>query len=107
MAPVLHGLTSDYSHGRGFSEVVPIANPAVATGCTYTVSARYWERIAGLSLVHTSDSNAANRNVLLTVKDGSGAVLDAVSPAAVQIASKAYTYIYAPLAAAINDTVNL
>ena len=52
-------------------------------------------------------ANAANRNVLLVVKDGSGAVLDAVSPAAVQVAAKAYTYVYAQYAAAINDTVNL
>jgi hypothetical protein len=107
MTAVLHGLTSDFAHGRAFSEVRVPANPAVATGFTYTVGSRYWERMAGLSFVMTSDSNAANRNVLLVVKDGSGAVLDAVSPAAVQVASKAYTYVYAQYAAAINDTVNL
>jgi hypothetical protein len=92
--PVLHGLTSEFAHGRAFSEVVPIANPAVATGFTYTVGGSYWERLAALSFVLTSDNNAANRAVLLRVKDGSGATLVAVPTAAVQVASKAYTYSY-------------
>jgi hypothetical protein len=104
---VLHGLTSDYSHGRGFSEVVVVANPAVATGFTYTVSGQYWQRVASLSFVMTSDGNAANRQVLLVQRDASTAVLDASPPSAVQVASKAYTYVYRPNAAAINDTVSL
>ena len=37
MTPVLHGLTSEFAHGRAFSEVVPLDSPAVATGFTYTV----------------------------------------------------------------------
>lgn len=107
MPDVLHGLTSEFAHGRAFSEVIARANPVVATGFTATISANYWERLQGVSFVLTSDSNAANRSVLLVVKDGSGAVIDAVPPAAVQVASKAYTYVYRPGAVAVNDTVNL
>ena len=107
MPDLLHGLTSEFAYGKAFSEVLSPATPAVATGFTATISSRYWERLQGVSFVLTSDSNAANRYVLLTVKDGSGAVLDAVPPAAVQVASKAYTYTYRPYAAAVNDTNNL
>ena len=107
MPELLHGLTSEFAYGKAFSEVIPVANPAVATGFTITVGSRYWERAASLSFVLTTDSNAANRSVLLSVKDGSGAVLDAVPPAAVQVASKAYTYVYRPYTVAVNDTVNL
>jgi hypothetical protein len=73
---------------------VPLVSPAVATGFTYTVSGSYWERLAALSFVLTSDSNAANRAVLLRVKDGTGATLVAVPTAAVQVATKVYTYSY-------------
>jgi hypothetical protein len=105
--PVLHGLTSEFAHGRAFSEVVPLVNPAVATGFTYTVGGNYWERIAALSFVLTSDGNAANRAVLLKIRDGLGATLAAVPTAAVQVASKAYTYSYTGSQAPVNDTVNL
>ena len=107
MTPVLHGLTSEFAHGRAFSEVVPRANPAVTAGFTYTVASSYWERLAAVSFVLTSDGNAANRSVLLTVKDGSGVALDAVPPAAVQVASKVYTYVYARNATPVNDTLGL
>jgi hypothetical protein len=105
--PVLHGLTSEFAHGRAFSEVVPLANPAAATGFTYTVGGNYWERIAALSFVLTSDGNAANRAVLLRVKDGTGATLAAVPTAAVQVASKVYTYTYSGEQAPATDAVGL
>lgn len=107
MAPSLHGLTSEFAHGRAFSEVVPIANPAAATGFTYTVGGNYWERIAALSFVLTSDTNAANRAVLLRVKDATGATLLAIPTAAVQVASKAYTYSYWGSQSPATDTTGL
>lgn len=107
MGPVLHGLTSEFAHGRAFSEVAPLADPAAGAGFTYTVSGSYWERIAALSFVFTTNGNAANRAVVLKVKDGSGATLVAVPSAAVQVASKAYTYSYWGDQAPVNDTVNL
>jgi hypothetical protein len=105
--PVLHGLTSEFAHGRAFSEVVPLVNPAVATGFTYTVGGNYWERIAALSFVLTSDGNAANRAVLLRVKDGTGATLLAIPTAAVQVASKVYTYSYWGQQSPATDAVGL
>ena len=72
MPSVLHGLTSEFAHGRAFSEVVPIANPAVASGFTYTVGGNYWERIVALSFTIVTDNNAANRQVLVAFKDGTG-----------------------------------
>lgn len=107
MGPVLHGLTSEFAHGRAFSEVVPIANPAAATGFTYKVGGSYWERIASLAFVLTSDGNAANRAVLLVVKDGTGAVVATQPTAAVQVASKAYTYSYQRYATTATDATNL
>jgi hypothetical protein len=103
----LHGLTSEFAHGRAFSEVVPVANPAVATGFTYTVGGSYWERLASLSFVLTSDANAANRAVLLRVKDATGATLIGVPTAAVQIAAKVYTYSYWGDQAPATDAVGL
>jgi hypothetical protein len=105
--PVLHGLTSEFAHGRAFSEVVPIANPAVATGFTYTVGGNYWERLAAISFVLTSDGNAANRAVLLRIKDATGATLVAVPTAAVQVATKVYTYSYWGDQVPATDTVGL
>jgi hypothetical protein len=105
--PVLHGLTSEFAHGRAFSEVVAVANPAVATGFTYTVGGSYWERLASLSFVLTSDANAANRAVLLRMKDGTGATLAAVPTAAVQVAAKVYTYTYSGVQAPATDAVGL
>ncbi len=104
---VLHGLTSEFAHGRAFSEVVPVPSPPAGAGFTYTVGANYWERLAGIAFVLTSDANAANRDVVLTVNSGGGVALDKVPPAAVQVASKAYTYVYAPFAPAVNDTTAL
>jgi len=104
---VLHGLTSEFAHGRAFSEVVPIANPAVATGFTYTIGGNYWERLAALAFVLTTDSNSANRAVLMRIKDGTGATIATQPSAAVQVASKVYTYTYQPYATVATDTVNL
>ena len=107
MAPVLHGLTSEFAHGRAFSEVVPVANPAAGGGFTYTVGANYWERLAHLSFVLTTDGTAGNRTVIVTFKDGSGAALDIVTAAAVQTATTVYTYIYRPYATASTSSVSL
>jgi hypothetical protein len=107
VAASLHGLTSEYAHGRAFSEVVSVANPAVATGFTYTVGGNYWERIAALSFVLTSDGTGANRAVLLRVKDATGATLLAIPAAAVQIASKVYTYSFWGQQSPATDAVGL
>jgi hypothetical protein len=105
--PVLHGLVSGFAHGRAFPEIISPANPAVATGFTYTVGGNYWERVAALSFVLTSDGNAANRAVLLRVKDGSGATLIGIPTAAVQVATKVYTYSYWGQQVPATDAVGL
>jgi hypothetical protein len=105
--PSLHGLTSEFAHGRAFSEVVPVTSPAVATGFTYTVGGNYWERLVALAFVLTSDGNAANRAVLLRVKDGSGATLIGIPTAAVQVATKVYTYSYWGQQVPATDAVGL
>ena len=107
MPPVLYGLTSEFAHGRAFSEVAAVVDPAVASGFTYTVTGAYWERLSSLSFVLTTDDQAANRAVLLRVKDGTGATLIGVPTAAVQVASKVYTYSYWGDQAPATDTVGL
>jgi len=70
MPPVLHGLTSEFAHGRAFSEVVAVTNPAAGAGFTYTVGSAYWERIAAVSFTLVSDGNAANLNNLPILQAG-------------------------------------
>lgn len=106
MGPVLHGLTSEFAHGRAFSEVVPVANPAAGAGFTYTVSGSYWERLAALAFTLVTDGNAANRQVLVTVKDGSGAMLGAVSSGGTQAASLTRLYSFLPNVNSAQTVVN-
>jgi hypothetical protein len=87
------GLTRLLGHGRAFSEVIPLPNPAVSTGFTYTVS-QYWELIDSLSFRLVTDANAANRQVLVTVNDGGGTLLAAFPPATVQAAAATVDYCF-------------
>ena len=96
MPEVTLGLFAPIGHGRGFSELYAVPNPAVNAGFTYTVDGGYWERLASLSFHLLTDSNAANRQVTLTFKDPSGAVLASISPASVQAATLAYDYTFLP-----------
>lgn len=96
MPPVLHGLTSEFAHGRAFSEVVPVANPAAGGGFTYTISGNYWERIASLSFTLVTDSNVANRQVLVAMKDGSAANLASTASGGTQAASLTRLYSFVP-----------
>jgi len=96
VAPVLHGLTSEFAHGRAFSEVVPVANPAAGGGFTYTVGGSYWERLAALSFTIVTDSNAANRQVLVAFQDGSGANIASTASGGTQAASLTRLYSFVP-----------
>jgi len=96
MPPVLHGLTSEFAHGRAFSEVVAVTNPAAGAGFTYTVGSAYWERIAAVSFTLVSDGNAANRQVLLAFKDGSGANIASTASGGTQAASLTRLYSFVP-----------
>jgi len=80
------GLTRLLGHGRAFTEVVSVTTPAANTGFTYGVSS-YWEIIDSVSFQFVTDSNAGNRQVTLTVLDGSGVQLAAYPAASVQAAS--------------------
>jgi hypothetical protein len=88
------GLTRRGGHGRAFSQVLSPATPAVASGFTYTNDGLYWEYIDSVSFKIVTDSNAANRAVTLTVKDGTGAALATVPTAAALTASKTGLFSY-------------
>jgi hypothetical protein len=89
----LRGLTSGtFAYGRGFTDVVPVADPAAGAGFTYTVGATYWERISSLAFTLVSDGNAANRQVTVTVKDSEPVALATVAAGGVQAASLTRTY---------------
>ncbi len=95
-APVLHGLTSEFAHGRAFSEVVPVANPAAGGGFTYTVSGNYWERLAALSFTLVTDGNAANRQVLVALQDGSSTNIASTASGGTQAATLTRLYSFVP-----------
>lgn len=93
---VLHGLTSEFAHGRAFSEVVAGDSPVAGANYTYTVSSRYWERLASVAFRLVTDGNAANRIVTLAVNAGDGVLLAAIPSQNVQIASLTRDYVYLP-----------
>ncbi len=94
--PVLHGLTSEFAHGRAFSEVVPVASPAAGAGFTYTVSGSYWERIAALAFTVVTDGNAATRQVLVAFKDGSATNIASTAGGGTQTATLTRLYSFTP-----------
>ena len=104
MAQFTLGLTRLLGHGRAFSEVVAVPNPAVDSGFTYTIS-QYWKVIDSVSFALATDSNAANRQVTLLVLDGSGAQLGAFPAASVQTASLTVHYSFLSNVSAFLATV--
>ena len=102
------GIFEQIGHGRGFDEVAAVAPPAANTDFTYTVDGRYWERPVSLAFELTTDSNAANRSVSVTIADGSGLVIAKYVSATVQTASLTWTYFLSPDIStfnAVNNTV--
>lgn len=93
MAQFTLGLTRLLGHGRAFSEVVAVPNPAVDTGFTYQIS-QYWKILDSVSFTLVTDANAANRQVTLLVLDGSGAQLAAFPAATVQTAGTTVHYAF-------------
>jgi hypothetical protein len=75
---------------------VPVANPAAGAGFTYTIGGNYWERIAALSFTIVTDGNAANRQVLLAFKDGSGANIASTASGGTQAATLTRLYSFVP-----------
>ena len=94
--PVLLGLTNGFSHGRGFTSPVSVADPAAGADWSYTVTGSYWIRIASLAFLFTTSSASASRIPNLQVLDEGGVPLAVIPPAAAQIATKAYTYTFLP-----------
>lgn len=101
------GLTGSFAHGRAFSEVSPVPNPAVANGFAIPIESKYWERLASLSFQLVTDGNAANRQVALTVRGGDGVALATFPAASVQAASLTYQYTFAPQLSSFNTVVGL
>ena len=92
MTQYTYGLSRLIGHGHAFSEVVSVASPAVATGFTYTNTGQQWQLLDLVSFRLVSDSNAANRQVTLTINDGGGIALATLPAASVQVATKTYDY---------------
>lgn len=105
MPQFTYGLTKLLGHGHAFSEVVTVPSPAANAGFTYTVGSQYWELLDSLSFRLVSDSNAANRQVLLTINDGDGIPLAAFPAASVQAASLTYDYFFLANLSSFNAVV--
>lgn len=106
MTQVTSGLTGALGHGRGFSEPLSVADPAVGGGFTITIGSQYWERLASLAFRLVTDSNAANRQVTLTVNGGDGIPLAAFPAASVQTASLTWDYFFLPNLTNFQTVVN-
>jgi hypothetical protein len=90
------GLTREYAHSRAFSELAALPNPAAGGGFAYRVSGLYWERLASLSFVLTTNGTAGARQVQLNVLDGDGATVAAIPAGGTQAASLARLYSWLP-----------
>lgn len=86
------GLTRTIGHGRAFSQVLAVPDPAADSGFTYTNDGAYWELVDLIAFQLVSDSNAGNRQVTLSILGGDGVALATLPAASVQIASKTYQY---------------
>lgn len=100
------GLTRLLGHGHAFSQVLTVPAPAAGSGFTYTNDGFYWELVDLVSFQLVSNGNAANRQVLLTIADGSGVALASLPAASVQIASKTYQYTWSTEFSSFNTVVS-
>lgn len=82
------GLTQTVGHGRAFTQLSPVTKPAVGAGFTIPISGPYWEMGDALSFQLVTDSNAANRFPVVTVKNGNGVAVATMTTGAAITASK-------------------
>lgn len=101
------GLTRTIGHGRAFTQLQTVTTPAAGAGFTYTNNGKYWELIDSLSFQMVTGGNAANRQVLATIKDGGGVQLAAFPSASVQTASLTWQYTFLPNIDTFNTVVSL
>lgn len=66
------GITSDFSHGRAFSELLVPTTPAAGVALTLPVDGRYWERPVALEFVVSAGTDDVVSDVTVTYLDGSG-----------------------------------
>lgn len=88
------GLAEPFTHGRVQPQASYVTTPAAGAGFTINVGGNYWERPVSLSFLLTSDSNAANRQVILKLTDGQGLTVAAIPAGSVQAASLGYQYTF-------------
>jgi hypothetical protein len=101
------GLTRLLGHGHAFSQVLPQASPAAGAGFTYANDGSYWELIDSVSFKLVTGGNAANRQVTLSILDGSGVALATLPAASVQTASLTWNYTWSRDFATFNTVVGL
>ena len=89
------GLASGGAHPRRVQpELTYIKNPAAASGFTYVLSTNYAEWPIALSFELTTDANAANRQIGLSLLTPTGVVIAAAPVASVQTASLTWQYCF-------------
>lgn len=100
------GFTRLLGHGRAFSQVLPLPDPAAGAAFTYTNTGFYWEILDSISFQLVTSSHAANRQVTLSILDGSGTALATLPSASVQTASLTYQYTWSPEFSNFNTVVD-
>lgn len=91
---VTEGLLDPFSYGRGFFEVKPLVNPAVATAAQDALSGQYLSRLVSARFRLVTDNNAANRFVTVDVQDGNGNTILSQGNLSSVVASKTADYFY-------------
>lgn len=107
MPQYTYGLTRLVGHGHAFSQLVPVTTPAAGVGFTYTNSGRYWEVLDLAAFQLVTGSNAANRQVTLSVKNGLGIAIATLPSASVQTASLTWQYTWSTEFSNFNTVVGL
>ncbi len=107
MAQYTYGLTRLIGHGHAFTQLEHRATPAAGAGFTYTNSGRYWEVLDLAAFKMVTGSNAANRQVTLTIADGLGIAIATLPAASVQTASLTWNYTWSTDFSNFNTVVGL
>lgn len=96
MTSVLHGLTRGFAHGRAFTEVLPLANPAPGTELEYNPGGRYQERLVAVTFDLVTSATVASRQVNLIYRDAGAIAMAKIPAGGTQAASLTRTYCFLP-----------
>lgn len=76
---------------RGYTEIVPVAQPAAGANLIYPIGSTWWERIISIAITLTTSATQAFRSLAIAYADNNGAVFNSTLVAAGIPASQQFT----------------